>query len=552
MSTRHTTVRFEDFSSFIESWEKQISIGSYYFVAGTAPDDLAPEFKLDIVLPTGSRIGPLTGQIVHRAPDGGVGCKLIEPPDNVQRGVNRLMNLVEEIKQWLLEKGDVLDPNDLPKQAVAAPQANPAQAANHQQQGQEVNAPKARGLIIPNVEGRKPDISGLLDDTSLRDTLFELAVGNNTGLITINRGDGAVKYGLWYKGGVVGWRSEPLDEEEVFGILLYRGGHITKEQLAESLDVMEANNCRQGDALIEMGLITLQQMVAILQKQCEFVLQRVMRSDKGKWSYHSLPNLPERFINPPLKVASLLYKELRDHAKSLNREDVFKAIEPFLNSYVEVRDEVLPLLAEIGFSKSEEKFLSIITENSWRLREIFTVTNLPKSQTVCVLWAFNELGILDYKGQEATSRYIKRISDRLASKLRGLARANHFDILEIHWICLPDEIVFAYEKIRDEFDATKYHDITPEMAKAFSKIHKRIELAWAGLNTESKRREYRAEVVEANTITMSAELLAKKGEMMIMKKDRREATMCFSKAAELEPRNSAYKEGLSRARSVIA
>ena len=58
MSTRHTTVRFEDFSSFIESWEKQISIGSYYFVAGTAPDDLAPEFKLDIVLPTGSRIGP--------------------------------------------------------------------------------------------------------------------------------------------------------------------------------------------------------------------------------------------------------------------------------------------------------------------------------------------------------------------------------------------------------------------------------------------------------------------------------------------------------------
>jgi hypothetical protein len=123
--------------------------------------------------------------------------------------------------------------------------------------------------------------------------------------------------------------------------------------------------------------------------------------------------------------------------------------------------------------------------------------------------------------------------------------------LEVHWISLPAEVEVAYNKIRDEFDASKYHDLSTEMTAAFTKISGRIELAWESLNNDKKRRGYREEVVEANTIMMSAELLAKKGEMMIMKKDRREAVICFSKAAELDPRNSTYREGLSRARSVV-
>jgi hypothetical protein len=102
-----------------------------------------------------------------------------------------------------------------------------------------------------------------------------------------------------------------------------------------------------------------------------------------------------------------------------------------------------------------------------------------------------------------------------------------------------------------EFEASEYHDVSPDMTKAFSKIAQRIEQAWENLNSDQKRRAYRDEVVETNTVIMSAELLAKKGEMMIMKKDRREATLCFTKAAELMPGKSAYREGISRARSVV-
>jgi len=45
-------------------------------------------------------------------------------------------------------------------------------------------------------------------------------------------------------------------------------------------------------------------------------------------------------------------------------------------------------------------------------------------------------------------------------------------------------------------------------------------------------------------------LLGKKGEMAIMRKDRREASSCFSKAVELVPGEPLYRDGLRRSSGV--
>ncbi len=51
-------------------------------------------------------------------------------------------------------------------------------------------------------------------------------------------------------------------------------------------------------------------------------------------------------------------------------------------------------------------------------------------------------------------------------------------------------------------------------------------------------------------IVQSAELLAKKGEMAIMKKDYREANLCWGKAMELVPGRSEFREGYQRAQAL--
>jgi hypothetical protein len=103
------------------------------------------------------------------------------------------------------------------------------------------------------VTGRDPRFAGDMSDQSLRDAFMILAVERATGLLTIHGPDGRTRWGFWSKGGVVGWRTDPVEESEVLGVLLYRANQLTKEQLARSLEVMEERGCRQGEALIELG-----------------------------------------------------------------------------------------------------------------------------------------------------------------------------------------------------------------------------------------------------------------------------------------------------------
>ena len=69
------------------------------------------------------------------------------------------------------------------------------------------------------------------------------------------------RYAFIDKGGIVGWKSEPLIEFEVMGMLLLQNKQITQEQLALSLELMEEKGIRQGEAFIQMGLMTFSQIV---------------------------------------------------------------------------------------------------------------------------------------------------------------------------------------------------------------------------------------------------------------------------------------------------
>jgi hypothetical protein len=221
-----------------------------------------------------------------------------------------------------------------------------------------------------------------------------------------------------------------------------------------------------------------------------------------------------------------------------------------LDFYVHFTEETAEILSEIKFSKAEAKFLEVVQSNSWRLRELFTVTNLSRNQTACVLWAMDELHLLDYRATEDISRYLDRIGSRILSKVSTLRTATHFDVMEIHWICLQEEIETAYKRLQTEFDPEAYHDLTKELKDGLKRIMDKVDEAHVYLKVKKNRVLYREEILEADTIFNSADLLAKKGEMAIMKADGREAVTCWSKAAELIPNKKSFKEGLQRARGI--
>ncbi len=556
MAVRSATLHFASLVDFLRTWRETLSEGAAFLPPGTADGELAKEFRLDLVIPVAGRIGPFNAQVVHTTPDGGTGVRLIETPDDVQAKLDGYFAFLDEVKAWLMESGQLVDPATIPEPPPPqiiyrdVPAAGGAAASAPQQAVPAAQGARPRGLMLPELGDRDPDLSGDLADRSLRDAFVKLAVERATGLLTIVKEDGQRKFGFWYKGGPVGWRSDPMDQEEVLGVLLFRSGNLAKEQLAESLKIMRDTGVRQGEAMIEMGVINYGQLVMVLQKQVEFVLQRVMRERDGVWGFHSLERLPQPFVNPPLRVPALLYRALKEHGRGLRLDELYKAQKPLLDRYVAIRKGVESILDELKLKPNEVKLIGVVKGTSWRLRELFSVSPLSRQETAIAIWALNELRFLDFGESEDLERYIARISQRIVSKAQGLTKSNHFDVLEVHWICLDDEVEAAHRKLTKEFDPASYHDLTPKLERGLSAIKQSLEAAHELLRDRARRRAYREEVIEASMIVQSAELLSKKGEMAIMKKDYREANMCWSKALELAPNRGEFREGYQRAQAL--
>ncbi|MDP6932037.1 MAG: hypothetical protein QGG40_03935, partial [Myxococcota bacterium] len=505
--------------------------------------------------------------VVFRGPDGSTALRVVEWTAEVQAGIDKAMEEVQAVKAFLLDSGDVVAREELDalrselETRLAEAQEAAEQAARNAAQApvgsavavaQGADAPVAtgpagRGFPVPDLSSVQPDRSGSMDGLDYAHAVIGLATERSTGVLTIRLPDEIVRYGFWSNGGPVGWRTDPLQESEVLGMLLFRAKQIGKEQLAKSLELMEQRGCRQGDALIELGVLSFPQLLMVLSKQTEFIFQRTLETTAGDWTFHGLPQLPEKFVAPAVPAPSVMFRRLVDIAKKMDSGELKAQQLPQLDLYVFTHDQLATALNVIKFAKGEAKLVEILQAKSWRLRELISVSPMARTPTVSAIWALDQLGFLDFRESEDVGRYLERVGSRVRQKKAQVAQCSLFDVLEVHWICLPGEVEAAYRRLHEEFDVSGYHDLSSDLQGDIRICRKAVEEAYQRLRHEGSRREYRAELIEEVKIFQSAELLSKKGEMAIMKHDGKDARMCFGKALELIPGNAAYRDGLTRA-----
>lgn len=547
MAARSASYEFPDLTTFLKVYEESISKNSMLFKSGDIDTDVAQTFKLDLVVPLVGRQGPFEAQVVHRGDDGSIGVHLPDIPASAQKAFRQLFHFIGEVRDYMIESGQYAPRQEL-NDAVAKLASVEAQlAASGAGAGQnEPHRRASRGFPIPDVAGQAVTVSGKMADRSLRDAMVNFAIEKSTGLLSIKYPDGTTRYGYWDSGGPVGWRTEPLNEDEVLGALLFRAGQLTKEQVQESLAIMKTEKCRQGEALVQMRVMNFSQLIMVLGKQNEFVLQQVMSDRQGDWEFHLLPQLPEQFLAPALKVPSLLFRALYSHAREMNAAQIAELMEPNLDRYLAFDGEATDVISELKLQKKELGFIDVINSNSWRLREVFSVSPLSRGHTSSFVWALDELGLLIMNDQEDDSRKMARIVDRISRKKNHI-RGTYFDMLEVHWVCLKAEVQEAYQRIKDEFQIENFSGLDASHEADLALINTRLDEAFSILESDSSRRRYRQEVIEKDAIINSADMLAKQGEMAIMRKDRRAACGSFAKASELIPGQSSFRDGLRRA-----
>jgi hypothetical protein len=163
-------------------------------------------------------------------------------------------------------------------------------------------------------------------------------------------------------------------EAEVLGVLLLRAQQITEAQLRQSLELMRTQGCRQGDAFIEMGVMSYPQLIMVLGKQVEYLFTQLIAMPEGTFTFHDLPALPEPFLPPALRIPNLLFRRSSAKAKELRSEELAAHFKPNINAYVGLHPEARRLLHDVKLSEVERKLVGIIDETNLRLREIFMRT----------------------------------------------------------------------------------------------------------------------------------------------------------------------------------
>ncbi len=568
MAVRSASRTYPTIRSFLEEWGGTLRTGAIVLAADSLGGEPAADMKIDLVLPLVGRVGPVSGQLIQRLADGSAVLRVAEWPVAVYEAVERLAGEADDIRRYLLDRGVVgppvggVDPEiEVLRRRVRELESRPAtviQAPPRQGDAPAVNVVRdedgnvvvERGLVVPDVRHLAPALSGAVGDRSLRDAMMELALERVTGLLTIERPDGTMRWGFWQKGGPAAWRAEPIGEDEVLGILLFRANQLRREQLEESLNIMETNGIRQGEALIEMGVITFAQLVMLLQKQTEFVFQRVLREREGGWTFHVLDALPERFVSPPLRVPSLLFRALRTHVKDMAAEELATTLRPWLDKYVYLAEGAERVISEMKTNAEEQAFFKILTSTSYRLRELFAVSNLSRSATAGMIWTLADLHLVEFLDSEADSRASERMVRVLADRQRAITKGTLFESLDLHWICTTEDVEAAWVTLSAEFGPLSHARWGATNTAQVEQLHSSMQKAYDRLVVEAKRREYRSEIIEKMKIEQSAEMLAKKGDMAVMKESGRESLDCYIKACELMPTVAEYRDGLARARQL--
>jgi hypothetical protein len=242
----------------------------------------------------------------------------------------------------------------------------------------------------------------------------------------------------------------------------------------------------------------------------------------------------------PVQLNRVLFRAIVEAATAYSNDELLVGLEPYLNLYVS-RKEKLPLdVQQLRLDEKELRFLNVTLIAPTRLRTIFSVSALNRSQTLRTLYALFFLRCLDFVTTflPPETEFLPHLN-RVWSEVQT---ANHYEVLQVHWTSLGPAIEKMYQKTKNEWEEMlKAHQNKPDHASLIQKILGRIDESYRYLSDDDRRRQYRDDLIEAPKRLFSAELLSQHARTYILRGDRKQALGYIQMAVDIAPANAEYR-----------
>ena len=154
-------------------------------------------------------------------------------------------------------------------------------------------------------------LRGSLTDFSLPDVLQLIALSRKTGLLRMNRDDGA-EGDIWFRDGDVFFAQSNWQREKI-GTRLIDAQKITQSALDRALDIHAADPERRriGQILIDEGYITSAVLESFVQEQIQDSVFDLMRWPSGNFAFDILPDVVDEDIGLSVSIENIIMEGSR-------------------------------------------------------------------------------------------------------------------------------------------------------------------------------------------------------------------------------------------------
>ena len=424
-------------------------------------------------------------------------------------------------------------------------------------------APRVKLDLRPDALDFTPDQieRGELGDFTYPLLLMAIFRGRETGVLSMER-ELATRTLYFLRGVPVYVASQ--NRQENLGRLLVEKGRITEEQYQQATQLMQVKNIRQGEALIELGLLTFQELYSALQEQAREKLVQGFTWDSGTYSFSRTEGFLDKLTLLELDSHWAVAEGVRRFYGVPKLGPLFEAAQ---GAYPQVNENFVRYFDRLGLSEDDRRLANSLRGvepfHDFVAQSNIGIKNFLRVLTTLLLCDMVVLRTDPRPADDLMLRRTGRVSDEINpvseedEKMREVIMENYlrvnsynyFQVLGVSAENTTDERTREqYEKLSKKYHPENYarFNLGP-VASKLEEIFLKVELAYRTLSSAASRAEYEAFLERSKEIvlsdlsaTLGAEMEFCKGQELLEQGDFNGAIDALRVAVEQNPLEPEY------------
>ena len=374
-----------------------------------------------------------------------------------------------------------------------------------------------------------------------------------TGLLHLKRGD-AKKIIYIKKGYPVFARSNVLSE--CLGRMLVKEGVITQVDCDQSVERSKESGRLQGTVLIEMGLLTPQEVQEALIRQVTNKLLSTFAWRSGTCQFVACPDFKRNVTQIKLTPAALIMEGINRHWTAKQLDDF---LYPFSEDYLKQTSNPLYRFQDIQLSKrgaaifngcSGVKTLDqILAQYPLAKREVQKVLAALMISEMIERSTTPEEGVVEDVPAANSAEFVdEKLRRKILDDYKRIMDSDYFEALGLGRQCGPGAARKAYYRLAKEYHPDRFlgSGLSSEMSSKINEMFQYITQAYTVLSDHDSCASYLDELVngprksiDINQV-IEAETCYQEGRALLKVRRFAAAAKSLQRAIELSPEESEY------------